>query len=79
MMTARLFSNGCSQAVRLPKECRFIGNEVYVQKIGETVMLTPKDKVWETFLESTNTFTDDYFDIIESRHNNEIVSEREVL
>ena len=45
MQTAKLFINGSSQAVRLPKEFRFIGNEVYVQKLGETVILVPKDKV----------------------------------
>lgn len=34
MMTAKLFENGRSQAVRLPKECRFSGDEVSVSKVG---------------------------------------------
>ena len=37
MMTAKLFENGRSQAVRLPKECRFNGDEVAINKIGEAV------------------------------------------
>ncbi len=39
MQTARLFINGRSQAVRLPKEFQFRGENVYIQKIGEAVML----------------------------------------
>ncbi|MDR1704116.1 MAG: antitoxin [Clostridiales bacterium] len=58
--TAKLFNNGQSQAVRLPKDCRFSGNEVYIKKIGNTVMLFPKDGVWETFLNGLNGFSDDF-------------------
>jgi len=58
---AKLFANGNSQAVRLPKECRFSGNEVYVHKVGHAVLLVPKDKVWETFLEGLNGFPSDFF------------------
>lgn len=79
MQTAKLFINGSSQAVRLPKEFRFMGNEVYAQKIGETVILVPKDKVWETFIEGIKGFTDDYFEAVETRHDDEIQSERETL
>ncbi len=79
MQTAKLFTNGSSQAVRLPKEFRFLGNEVYAQKIGETVILIPKDKVWETFMEGVNSFTDDYFEAIESRNINDISSVREEI
>ena len=60
METAKLFSNGQSQAVRLPKAYRFSGTEVYVKKIGNTVMLFPKDQEWETFLEGLNSFSDDF-------------------
>lgn len=79
MQTAKLFINGSSQAVRLPKEFRFIGNEVYAQKVGETVILVPKDKVWETFIEGIKGFTDDYFEAVESGRTDEIQSERETL
>ena len=42
-------------------------------------MLVPKDKAWETFLEGINDFTDDYFDALQSRHDNEYQEERESL
>lgn len=79
MLTAKLFTNGSSQAVRLPKEYRFVGNEVYAQKIGDTVILVPKSKAWETFMEGVNGFTEDYFTALENRDNGDISSERETL
>ena len=78
MLTAKLFTNGSSQAVRLPKEYRFAGTEVYAQKIGDTVMLVPKEKAWETFMEGVNGFTDDYFKAMDNRKD-EIQAERETL
>jgi antitoxin VapB len=39
--TAKLFRNGRSQAVRLPKEFRFEGDEVRIRKMGESVILEP--------------------------------------
>ncbi len=77
MYTAKLFLNGNSQAVRLPKEFRFSGNEVYVQKLGNSVLLVPKEKRWETFMEGIDGFTEDYFEALENR--SEIDSERESL
>lgn len=46
MQTAKLFKNGRSQAVRLPKEFRFDGNEVYVKRVAGGVMLLAKDDPW---------------------------------
>ena len=60
MQTARLFVNGTSQAVRLPKEFNFRGESVYVQKVGEAVILVPFDKDWEVFMHGLNSFSDDY-------------------
>ena len=60
MRTARLFINGRSQAVRLPKEYQFKGEEVYIQKIGEAVILVPFDKDWEVFIHGLNSFSDDF-------------------
>ena len=42
MQTAKLFMNGKSQAVRLPKEFRFNGDEVVIKRVGDAVMLFPK-------------------------------------
>ncbi len=77
MMTAKLFMNGSSQAVRLPKECRLNGEEVFAQKIGNAILLVPKDKAWETFMEGIGEFTDDYFDALD--HREETSSPREML
>jgi antitoxin VapB len=60
MQTAKLFANDKSQAVRLPKDCRFSGAEVYAQRVGEAVMLFPKERAWETFLLGINGFTEDF-------------------
>lgn len=61
METAKLFKNGRSQAVRLPKRYAFSGSEVYVTKVNGIVMLVPKGKgIWKPFLESLDMFSDDY-------------------
>lgn len=62
MQTAKIFENGRSQAVRLPREFRFSENEVYIQKLGDVVMLYPKDSVADIFLEGINGFSDDFMD-----------------
>lgn len=41
---AKLFAHGRSQAVRLPKEFRFEGTEVYVRRVGDEVILSSKPK-----------------------------------
>lgn len=59
--TAKVFPNGGSQAIRLPKEYRFDGaEEVIIKKHGEVVYLFPKSKAWEVFVESLDLFTDDF-------------------
>lgn len=60
MQSAKLFINGRSQAVRLPKEFQFKGNDVLIQKIGDAVILLPNNKSWETFLHGLNNFSDDF-------------------
>ena len=60
MMTAKLFENGRSQAVRLPKECRFSGDEVAINKVGDIVILMPKETPWTGFLNSLALFSDDF-------------------
>lgn len=60
MITAKVFENGRSQAVRLPKECRFTDDEVLVNKIGEIVMLVPKSSKWNGFLSGLNMFSADF-------------------
>ena len=60
MNTAKIFINGKSQAVRLPKEYRFDGSEVYINRIDEAVILYPKNTAWALFEKSLNKFSKDF-------------------
>jgi antitoxin VapB len=60
MKTAKLFKNGESQAVRLPKEFRLDGDEVLIKKAGNAVVLLPKKKSWEALVDSLGQFTGDF-------------------
>ena len=60
MQTAKLFPNGQSQAVRLPKEFRFDGERVYIQRLGSAVVLLPFQAPWQSLLDSLDEFTSDY-------------------
>jgi antitoxin VapB len=60
MKIAKLFQNGQSQAVRLPKEFRFDGDEVYIKKTGNVVVLIPTKHSWDTLLGSLDKFSPDF-------------------
>jgi antitoxin VapB len=60
MKSAKLFKNGESQAVRLPKEFRFSGDEVFIKRVGNAVVLLPKARSWETLLDSLGKFPSDF-------------------
>jgi antitoxin VapB len=60
MDTAKLFKNGQSQAVRLPKAYRFEGNRVHIKKMGNAVVLLPYDDPWQIMWDSLDGFTDDF-------------------
>jgi antitoxin VapB len=50
---AKVFLNGRSQAIRIPKDFRVDSNEVYIEKVGETLVITPKKKNhWDTLFET---------------------------
>ena len=60
MAMAKVFENGRSQAVRLPKDYRFKEDEVIINKIGDIVLLMPKKDEWKAFKQSLDLFTDDF-------------------
>ncbi|MBF0231562.1 MAG: antitoxin [Desulfamplus sp.] len=60
METAKLFQNGSSQAVRLPKEFRIHGNEVRIFKKGKHVILEPIETTWDSLFESLSEFPEDF-------------------
>jgi antitoxin VapB len=57
---AKIFENGRSQAVRLPKKYRFKDNEVFVKKINDIVLLIPKNSVWKVMEDSLEYFSEDF-------------------
>jgi antitoxin VapB len=60
MRIAKLFQNGQSQAVRLPKEFRFEGEEVYIKKSGSAVVLIPVANSWDSLFGSLDKFSSDF-------------------
>ena len=60
MKTAKIFQNGQSQAVRLPKEFRFEGDHVFIKKSGNIVLLIPAKESWNSLIDSLDKFTDDF-------------------
>ena len=62
MKTAKVFKSGNSQAIRLPKELQFRGSEVYIKRMGNCVVIIPKDDPWKIVEDSVVNFTDDIFE-----------------
>jgi antitoxin VapB len=62
MKTAKLFQNGQSQAVRLPKDFRVEGTEVFIKKMGRVIILLPMDNPWEPLLNSLDQFSADFME-----------------
>jgi len=60
MRIAKLFKNGDSQAVRLPKEFRLPGTEVWISRSGSAVVLRPMEASWESMLAARSRFTRDF-------------------
>ena len=60
MTIAKVFENGRSQAVRIPKEYRFNTHEVAVNHIGDIVLLMPTTNKWSSFLQAIDMFSDDF-------------------
>lgn len=59
---AKVFMNGRSQAVRLPKEFRFSCAEVFVERDGEKIVLSPKPAGWDDFFASSSNVPQDFLD-----------------
>ena len=77
---AKIFNNGNSQAVRLPKEFRFEGKEVIIRKVENGVLLMPEDKnIWESWFDNLDEFSEDFTKILDGRDFNENTQKREDL
>jgi antitoxin VapB len=60
LKTAKIFKNGQSQAVRLPKEFRFSDTEVFIKKTGNVVHLIPRSNSWDSLIGSLKKFSGDF-------------------
>lgn len=60
MGTVRIFSNGRGQAVRIPKEYRFDVDEVYINKIGNVLVLVPKADLASEFEKGAAMLSEDF-------------------
>ncbi len=58
--TAKVFTSGNSQAIRLPKEFNVEVKQLYIRKIGASLLLSPKKKSWKVIEECLNEFSDDF-------------------
>ena len=74
--TTRVFMNGRSQAVRIPAGFRFEEDEVYVNRIGDTLMLTPRSALKDTLRQGIALISEDF---MEDGRPEEIASIRESL
>lgn len=63
-MLAKVFQNGRSQAIRIPKELRVDSSEVYIEKVGDTLMIKPKkeDRWDKCFDELESVDTEDFLE-----------------
>ena len=59
MQTAKVFKNGRSQAIRLPRQFRVKTGEVFLKKTSEGFLVIPRDP-WEIFLEGVQELSDDF-------------------
>ena len=62
MLTTKIFNNGNSQAIRIPKEYRFEQDEVLINKIGSALIIFQHNDRLAVLMESLHEFTDDFFE-----------------
>ncbi|MGB3916529.1 MAG: AbrB/MazE/SpoVT family DNA-binding domain-containing protein [Thiothrix litoralis] len=60
MQTAKIFQNGRSQAIRLPKAFRLSGTEVKISRDGNRIILEPLEQSWDDWLLAIDQFSDDF-------------------
>ena len=71
--TAKIFTNGRSQAVRLPKEFRFDTSEVYIRRVGNDVVISEKKPTWKEFFQRQSSFGEDFL----AERDNDFPQDRE--
>ncbi|MBB6479278.1 type II toxin-antitoxin system antitoxin VapB [Spirochaeta isovalerica] len=62
MQVVKVFKSGNSQAVRIPKEYAIDDKEMFIHKVGNSIILTSKKDIWDSFRNSIDQFSDDLFE-----------------
>lgn len=62
MKTAKLITANENPTVVLPKEFQLDGNEVYIKKIGNAIVLISKENPWQIMFDSLEQFSDDFME-----------------
>jgi antitoxin VapB len=63
MKTAEVTTSGLVQCVVLPEDCHIEGTEVFVKRVGRSLLLIPHDvDPWQLFTESLSQFTEDFME-----------------
>ena len=78
MAITRVFKNGNSQAVRIPKDMRTERMEFYIRKLGEAYIIYPTDDPWFPVRHLKGTFPHDFMNDRDQPLWSD-VSEREIL
>ena len=60
MQTAKVFTSGRSQAVRIPKEYRFDESEIFINRVGDALVLTPVSKIQSVYQNGLDSFSADF-------------------
>jgi antitoxin VapB len=63
--TAKIFMNNRNQAVRLPKEFQFATREVFIRKVGDEVILSPRPADWSDYLDTGPTASPEFMEGVE--------------
>lgn len=62
MTTAKIKQEGNNQIIILPEEYHLEGDEVYLKKIGNAIILTSQENLWDSWWESLDLFDDDFLE-----------------
>ncbi|NJO81176.1 MAG: AbrB/MazE/SpoVT family DNA-binding domain-containing protein [Cyanobacteria bacterium RM1_2_2] len=62
MEKIQILKQGDDQVVVLPREFQVQGDEVYIKKIGSTIVLFSQDHPWQLLFDSLNQFSDDFME-----------------
>lgn len=63
MNTAKISTDGVHQIVILPEDFKMTGNEAYIKKVGNAIVLISQDNPWQSLFESLDQFSEDFMSI----------------